>query len=81
MTIVLDTNVLLATLPKKAALRTLFDAIADEQLNLAVSNDILLEYAEIISAKTTPTFGDNLIRLLLNLPTLQWYDVSSLSSF
>ena len=38
------------------------------QLEICVSNEILLEYEEIISEKTSPTFAEAIIKTLINMP-------------
>jgi putative PIN family toxin of toxin-antitoxin system len=65
MRIVLDTNVLLQALPAKSIYRPIFDAIRFRQIELAVSTAILLEYAEILSRRTSPVVAQNVLALLL----------------
>lgn len=67
MRIVLDTNVLLFSIPKKSPYRPIYDAIQSGKIEVGISNDILLEYEEILSQKTTPTIALNIIKSLLNL--------------
>jgi predicted nucleic acid-binding protein len=47
MKVVLDTNVLLVSIPKKSKYRAIFDALIDGHFNAVISNDILSEYVEI----------------------------------
>ncbi|MBK9463121.1 MAG: putative toxin-antitoxin system toxin component, PIN family [Sphingobacteriales bacterium] len=75
MLIVLDTNVLLIALPKTSPYRPIFDALREGTLSLAVSNEILFEYTEIIARQLNSSIADNLLRLLLNLPTLKLINV------
>lgn len=65
MRIVLDTNVLLQTLPAKSVYRPIFDAIRSGRIELVVSTEILLEYAEILSNQTSSVVADNVLALLL----------------
>ena len=44
-------------------------------MSLAVSNEILFEYTEIIARQLNSSIADNLLRLLLNLPTLKLINV------
>lgn len=67
MRIVLDTNVLLISLPIKSRYRPIFDALRDGDFDLVVSNDILLEYHEKIAEKTSPEVADNVLKLILSL--------------
>jgi len=68
MRIVLDTNCLLAIIPKVSPFRLVFDAFRFGQFELAVSSEILLEYQEIAAQKMTPQSSDNIIELLLKQP-------------
>ncbi|RIV25406.1 putative toxin-antitoxin system toxin component, PIN family [Fibrisoma montanum] len=67
MRVVLDINVLLISLPVRSPYRPLFDALKEGKYEIAVSTDILLEYHEKLSEKTSPTVADNVIKLLLSL--------------
>ena len=70
MIIVLDTNILLVSLAKTSKYRPIFDALLGERFRLAVSNEILSEYVEILSQKTTQTIAHNVAELLINLPNV-----------
>lgn len=48
MKVVLDTNVLVASLGKTSPYRKIFDRFLNGQYTLLLSNDTLLEYMEII---------------------------------
>ncbi len=52
MKIVLDTNVLLISLPTKSKYRPIFDYLINGKFELAISNEIISEYMEIIEQKT-----------------------------
>jgi len=67
MRVVLDINILLISLPVRSPYRPLFDALKEGKYEVAVSTDILLEYHEKLSEKTSPTVADNVIKLLLSL--------------
>ncbi|GAB3332527.1 hypothetical protein GCM10027299_39120 [Larkinella ripae] len=73
MRVVLDINVLLIALPVASPYRPIFDALKAERFELVVSNDILSEYHEKFSEKTSPGVADNVVKLILSLPncTLQ----------
>jgi len=66
--IVVDTNILLKSLPKKSKFRPIFDSLRSGEVDLLLTTDILLEYVEIIGRKTTPAIGNNVGILLLKLP-------------
>lgn len=55
---VIDTNILLVSVSEKSPFHWVFKKIRNGELDLAVSNDILTEYREIISGKlNTHTAG------------------------
>jgi uncharacterized protein len=68
MRIVLDTNVLLAALPKVSRLRIIIDALAAGQIELVVSTAILLEYQEILTRKTNEIVANNFLEFLVKMP-------------
>ncbi len=51
MRIVLDTNVLLVSIPKRSPYRIIFDNLLANKFDLVISNEILSEYTEIIAQK------------------------------
>lgn len=67
MKVVLDTNVLLIAIPSKSKYRPIFNALLEQKLHLYISNEILLEYAEIIEEKTNSLVSNNVCELLLTL--------------
>ena len=69
--VVLDTNVLLASIGSRSALRWLFDALLDGRFTLLVSTPILLEYEEVIARMTAPAVSDGVLRALMVLPTVE----------
>ena len=75
MKIVVDTNCLLACFSKKSPYRWLFNAILNGHLTLAFTTDILLEYEEIVSKRTSPEVARSLIKLLIDLRTKEQVEV------
>lgn len=67
MRVVLDTNVLLISLPVKSRYRPIFDALKNGDFELVVSTDILLEYHEKIAEKTTSEIAENVLKFILSL--------------
>jgi predicted nucleic acid-binding protein len=49
--LVLDTNILIAIIGRKSPYRWIFDEIIDGGLILCVSNEIILEYKEILQKR------------------------------
>lgn len=75
MRVVLDTNVLLVSIPKKSKYRSIFDALINGQFNAIISNEILSEYVEIIEQKTTFLIAASIAESLLNLRSVVKVDV------
>lgn len=76
MRIVMDTNVLLISLPKVSKYRPIFNALLQSKYTLAISTEILNEYIEIISQKTSPVIADNLGGLFTQLSNIEKTEVS-----
>jgi len=68
MRVVVDTNVILAALPKLSRYRTIINALAEGRLELVVSTSILLEYQEILTQKTNSVVANNFLEFLTKLP-------------
>ena len=75
MIIILDTNILLICLPTASIYRPIFDALIAGVFKLAISNEILSEYVEILTRKTNSTIANNVAELLLRLPNVVKTDV------
>jgi putative PIN family toxin of toxin-antitoxin system len=74
--IVLDTNILLASIGTESPYRWVFEAILDGQLILCVSTPILREYEAVIGRKTTVDIAENVLRALTLLPNVERVRVS-----
>lgn len=68
MRVVIDTNCFLAILPKHSIYRPVFDAYRYRKFELAISNEILDEYAEIFEQKMNAEISSNIIELILKQP-------------
>jgi putative PIN family toxin of toxin-antitoxin system len=75
MIVVLDTNALLVSIPKKSNYRPVLDALVDGKFDLVISNDILSEYVEIIERKANSTVANNIAEMLLSLDNLNKVEV------
>ena len=64
--IVIDTNCLLAILPTSSPYHRVWTDFLENRVEICVSNEILTEYEEILSKKTSPFFADVIIMTLLN---------------
>lgn len=71
MIIVLDTNALLVSIPKKSKYRPIFDALINSRFELILSNEILSEYVEIIEQKANSIVASNIAEMLLNLTNVR----------
>jgi putative PIN family toxin of toxin-antitoxin system len=68
--VVIDTNCLLAILPSRSLYHKVWTDFLEERLEICVSNEILTEYEEILSQKTSSFFADAIIKALLNRKNL-----------
>jgi len=76
MTLILDTNCLIHILGKDAEHRWLFNAIIANEINLAVSSEIINEYEEVLNSFfESESIGANVVRLILNLPNTVRKDI------
>ena len=67
--IVLDTNCLLQALPSKSPYHKIWTDVFEGKISLCVNTDILEEYEEMISLKSTPEIANNVIEAIANLST------------
>ena len=68
--VVIDTNCLLVAIPSKSPFHKIWECFIEGKIILCVSNEILLEYEEIISQKTSQFFADLVINTILNKPNV-----------
>jgi len=64
--IVLDTNCLLACISNNTKFRLVWTAFINGEFCLCVSNEIMNEYEEILARKTSPSFAEMIIHIILN---------------
>lgn len=69
--IVLDTNCLLMSLPSISPYHHVWTSILSERITVCLTNDILLEYLEIIAQKTSRTIADNVVSAIISLPNAE----------
>ena len=67
--IVLDTNCLLQSLPSKSPYHKIWTDVLDGKISLCVNTDILEEYEEVISRKSTSEIARNIVEAIANLST------------
>jgi putative PIN family toxin of toxin-antitoxin system len=68
--LIIDTNSLLVSTPKKSKYRWLFDAMLDGKFQLVVSTEILLEYEEKLAEFYSEEYADMIIQVIVNIPNL-----------
>jgi putative PIN family toxin of toxin-antitoxin system len=66
--VVVDTNGLLRSVPKNGSYRWLYDAFEAGEFTWVVSNEIMLEYAEMTAYYFSPTAAELVTSLLLAAP-------------
>ena len=67
--IVLDTNCLLQSLPSNSPYHKIWTDIFDGNIQLCVNTEILNEYEEILSKKTTKEIGHGVVEAIARLST------------
>ena len=65
--VVLDTNILLVSISSKSKYHWIFSNLLNNRYELYVTNEVLLEYEEIISSKYSEEVAKDVIRTLLLL--------------
>jgi putative PIN family toxin of toxin-antitoxin system len=68
--VVIDTNALLVSISSKSKYHWLFQKLIQSKFDVFITNEILLEYEEIISNKFNQKVARNVIRTLLLLPNV-----------
>lgn len=70
--IVLDTNSLLMSIPRINPYRCIWDKFLDGSLVLCVTNEIVEEYLEILSQKTSYEIACNVVSVILSRPNVEF---------
>lgn len=68
--VVLDTNVLLVSISSRSKYHFIFERLVANEYDLFVTNEILMEYEEVISQKYNNSIAGNVIKSLLILPNV-----------
>jgi uncharacterized protein len=69
--IVLDTNVFISIIGKTSLNRWLFDKIIEGRFILCISQEIMLEYEEVLARKTTSEIAQNVSQFLAAFPFVE----------
>lgn len=75
MRVILDSNVLLVSLPKLSKYRIIFDEFLNSNLTLIISNEVITEYYEVISRFTNDIVASNVPELLLIRTNVEKFDI------
>ncbi len=75
MRVILDSNILLVSLPKLSKYRLIFDEFLKNNITLIISNEVITEYFEVISRFTNEVVASNVMELLLIRPNVEKYDI------
>jgi uncharacterized protein len=75
MKVVIDTNILLAIVPKRSKHRWAYDALRNGKYILVISNEILEEYEEILGDYYNADFATVVVEELLNLPNIELVEI------
>ncbi|TSJ38651.1 putative toxin-antitoxin system toxin component, PIN family [Mucilaginibacter corticis] len=70
LTVVIDTNVLLVSISSRSKYHWLYQALLKGKFSMAISQDILLEYEEIIGKQWSKEVAVNVLRSLSELPNV-----------
>ena len=73
--IVLDTNCLLQALPSRSPYHKIWTEVMAGRISLCVNSDILSEYEEKLSEKTTPEIARNVLEAITRLHTTVFQQV------
>lgn len=73
--IVLDTNILIASIGRKSPFRWIFDCVIQGKVILCVSNEILFEYQEILAKKTNERVAENVVNFITVSPFTEKIDI------
>jgi putative PIN family toxin of toxin-antitoxin system len=75
LNVVLDTNVLLVSISSKSKYHRIYKNLIDGVFSASITNEILMEYEEIISSKFNRAVSQNVIRALIMLPNIHQVNV------
>lgn len=73
--VIIDTNVLVSALSSKSINHWLIEALLNERFQLFVTDEILLEYDEILKSKYSETVANNFLIALKELPNVLFVHV------
>lgn len=72
--IVLDTNCLLQVLPAHSPYHRIWESVRNGEISLCVNTEILLEYEEILSSKTSMEIARNIVEAIARFSSTVFQD-------
>jgi putative PIN family toxin of toxin-antitoxin system len=75
MRVILDTNCFLVCISRKSEFRPVFDHLLNDRFTLIMSDDLLLEYEEILSKNASPDVAHNIRIFLMNNRNIHWQKI------
>ena len=72
--VVLDTNCLLQSLPTRSPYHNIWEHVLAGEVALCVNTEILIEYEEILSIKTTKEIAHNVVEAIARMHTTIFQD-------
>ena len=72
---VIDTNVIVSALSSKSVFHWLIKSLLEERYELYITNEILLEYEEILKVKYSESVANNFLIALKELPNVHFTNV------
>lgn len=73
--VVVDTNALVSSLSAKSEFHKLIELILDENINLFITDEIILEYEEVLQKKYSITVAQNFLSALKQIPTVKYVNI------
>lgn len=73
--LVIDTNIIISSLPHKSENHWIIDLIFNEHIELFLTNEILLEYEEMLTIKYSETVAERFVIALKLLPNVFFVNV------
>ncbi len=71
MRIVLDTNCLIQSIPPRSRYYGVWQSLVDGKNTLCVSNDIIMEYLEVLQRLTDHDTAESVIKTIINSPFVE----------
>jgi uncharacterized protein len=73
--VIIDTNILLVSISSRSKYHWIYDLVLDGKINVAFTQDILIEYEEQISKHWNPSVATDVIRSLTELSTSKFVSI------